>query len=50
MPQMDISSSGIRRRIQEGKSIKYLVPEAVEDYIKQQGLYSSDIKPAPAGW
>lgn len=41
MPQMDISSSDIRRRVREGKSIKYLVPEVVEHYIRQQGLYSS---------
>ncbi|HHY40417.1 MAG TPA: nicotinate-nucleotide adenylyltransferase [Syntrophaceticus sp.] len=39
MPQLDISSSDIRKRIREGRSIKYLVPESVEQYIIQQKLY-----------
>lgn len=42
MPQIDISSSEIRRRVRKGKSIKYLVPDLVENYIRQQRLYISD--------
>ncbi len=37
--QMDISSSGIRRLLEEKKSVKYLLPAAVEGYIKKHKLY-----------
>ena len=36
---IDISSSDIRKRIKEGKSIKSLVPKKVEEYIKKNKLY-----------
>lgn len=37
---LDISSSGIRKRIKKGKSVHEMVPRNVEKYIKENKLYS----------
>jgi len=37
--KIDITSSEIRKRIREGRSIRYLVPEKVYEYIKSKRLY-----------
>ncbi len=37
--QMDISSTSIRRLVEENRSIKYLLPASVERYIKKHKLY-----------
>ncbi|EJW17295.1 nicotinate-nucleotide adenylyltransferase [Paenibacillus alvei] len=44
MPQMDISSTDIRQRIAEGRSIAYIVPDQVQQYIARWGLYESDTR------
>jgi nicotinate-nucleotide adenylyltransferase len=42
IPRMDVSSSNLRQRVvegAEGATIKYQVPEAVEEYIYRKRLY-----------
>ena len=39
MPRIDVTSSDIRRRVAEGRPIRYLVPDAVAEAIAERNLY-----------
>ncbi len=41
LPLLEISSSDIRARVAAGHSIRYLVPDGVEGYIRDHGLYAA---------
>ena len=36
---IDVSASGIRKRVREGRPYRHLVPEAVAEIIEREGLY-----------
>lgn len=38
-PELEISSTEIRARVQRGESIRYIVPDEVRHYIQKKGLY-----------
>jgi nicotinate-nucleotide adenylyltransferase len=40
MPRIEISSTMLRRRVGARQSIRYFVPDQVEEYIQRHGLYS----------
>jgi nicotinate-nucleotide adenylyltransferase len=39
IPALDISSSGIRNRLRDGESVRYLLPADVEEAIEKSGAY-----------
>ena len=42
-PLYEISSTDLRDRIHEGKSLRYLIPKKVLDYIEESGFYKVDL-------
>lgn len=40
-PSLSISSTCIRQRVMEGKSVRYMVPDAVRQYIIEHNLYKA---------
>lgn len=42
LKDMDISSSYIRKRLQEGKAVDHLIPKELNLYIKEHNLYTDD--------
>jgi nicotinate-nucleotide adenylyltransferase len=43
IPACELSSSDIRRRVADGRSIRFMVPRAVECYIETHRLYLPDL-------
>ena len=41
IPAFEVSSSMVRERVQQGKSVRYLLPEPVIDFIREKHLYGS---------
>lgn len=39
MTRIDITATDLRRRVAQGRSVRYLVPNPVEAYIREQSLY-----------
>ena len=37
---LDISSSDVRRRLREGRSVRYLLPEPVREAVEESGVYA----------
>jgi nicotinate-nucleotide adenylyltransferase len=44
MPEIDISSTRVRRRIADGRPIRYVVPDPVRALIEERGLYREAVR------
>ena len=45
IPALAISSTDVRRRVREGRPVRYLLPEGVARYIEKNALYGGDEVP-----
>jgi nicotinate-nucleotide adenylyltransferase len=43
MPELAVSSTGIRERVAAGRPIQYLVPDGVREAIERRGLYRETV-------
>jgi nicotinate-nucleotide adenylyltransferase len=41
MPVIGVSATHVRERVSAGRSVRYLLPDAVADYVESHGLYRS---------
>lgn len=41
MPMIGLSSTEIRRRLKEGRSVRFMTPDSVVEWIRRNGLYES---------
>lgn len=39
MPAVDLSASDLRARVGSGRSIRFMTPRAVEEYVRTHDLY-----------
>jgi nicotinate-nucleotide adenylyltransferase len=46
-PGVAISSTELRQRVAEGRSLRYLVPDSVAAYVAEHGLYVKPLTPPP---
>ena len=40
IPGLDVSASDIRRRLHDGRSVRYLLPETVREAVEKSGVYA----------
>ena len=40
-PEIDLSSTLLRKRLASGGTVRYLIPQQVEAFIRKEGLYGS---------
>lgn len=49
VPALAISSTDVRERLRAGRSVRYLIPQEVEEYARKHGLYGTAATSLGAG-